>query len=156
MGGLDADTFATCLLDYLEINTKCREASLIIVYSDGCCYQNRNKTLANALSDYTLKTKKPVVQKILEKGHTQMECDSVQAACERALKEKNIYVPSNYIQDITNARRGHPYKVQYLTHDFFKAYGDLPYYCAIHPGRKVGNPMITDIRQLRYKDGLVE
>lgn len=155
-GGLDADTFATCLLDYLNNNESCKAASTIIVYSDGCTYQNRNKVLANALYDFCCKTKKTVFQKILEKGHTQMECDSVHAACERALKDKKIYVPSNYKTYIEQARPKHPYMVEYLKHDFFKTYTNLTYYSTIRPGHKVGDQVVTDIRQLRYKDGSLE
>ena len=40
--GLDADTFASCLVDYLANDARCQSASQIIVYSDGCTSQNRN------------------------------------------------------------------------------------------------------------------
>lgn len=105
-GGLDADTFATCLMDYLNNNERCKAGSTIIIYSDGCSYQNRNKILANALYDFCCKTKKTVFQKILEKGHTQMECDSVHAACERALRDKKNLCP----QQLQNIHRGSPSK----------------------------------------------
>lgn len=85
-----------------------------------------------------------------------MECDSVHAACERALRDKKIYVPSNYKTYIEDARPKQPYKVEYLKHDFFKTYSDLTYYSTIRPGHKVGDPVVTDIRQLRYKDGSLE
>ena len=152
-GGLDADIFATCLLDYLENNERCKLASKLIIYSDGCTYQNRNVNLSNALLHFSNKTRKTVIQKILEKGHTQMECDSVHAACERAMRDKKIYVPANYVDYIKAARKTRPYDVKYLSHDFFKSYGDLQYYSSVRPGNKAGDPVVTDIRQLQYKNG---
>ena len=41
--------FASCLLDYLEKNAN-EDVNTIIVYSDGCGYQNRNITTANSLT----------------------------------------------------------------------------------------------------------
>ncbi|KAK7884022.1 hypothetical protein WMY93_027145 [Mugilogobius chulae] len=123
---------------------------------DGCTYQNRNKCLANALYDFCCKTNKTVFQKILEKGHTQMECDNVHAACERALRDKKIYVPSNYKTYIEEARPKQPYEVQYLTHDFFNTYNNLTYFASIRPGHKVGDPVVTDIRQFKYTVGSLE
>lgn len=43
-----------------------------------------------------------------------------------------------------------------LKYDFFKTYTDLTYYSTIRPGNKVGDQVVTDIRQLRYKDGSLE
>ena len=82
-----------------------------------------------------------------------MECDSVHATCERALRDRKIYVPSNYVPYIEKARLENPYEVEYLTHDFFNTYTDLTYYSSIRPGYKVGDNVVTDIRQLRYQDG---
>jgi hypothetical protein len=46
--GLNADAFASCLVDHVK---KLVEPGLyeIVIFGDGCCYQNRNVTLANAL-----------------------------------------------------------------------------------------------------------
>lgn len=77
-------------------------------------------------------------------------------ACERALRDKKIYVPSNYKTYIEEARPKQPYKVEYVKHDFFKSYNDLTYYSTMRPGHKVGDPVVTDIRQLRYTDRSLE
>ena len=155
-GGLDADTFATCLLDYLDNDARCNLASTIIIYSDGCTYQNRNVTLANSLLHFSNLSGKVLLQKVLEKGHTQMECDSVHAACERALRDRKIYVPVNYVDYIKGAKKQQPYNVKYLSYDFFKSYSNLCYYQTIRPGHKVGDPVVTDIRQILYKNGSIK
>ena len=152
-GSLDVDSFASCLLDFLQSDDKCKAAKHIIVYSDGCPYQNRNQLLSNALLYFADKTGTVITQKFLEKGHTQMECDSVQAACERAFKGRDIYVPGDYIKRLANARKDTPYTVKYVDHSFFNAYEDINYYASIRPGNKAGDPIVTDIRQLRYTAG---
>ena len=74
--GLSANTFASCIVDQIGdmIQDKTEE---IILYSDGCGYQNRNCTLSNALLHVSVKNNLVVTQKFLIKGHTQMEVDSV-------------------------------------------------------------------------------
>lgn len=49
----------------------------IILWSDGCCYQNKNTILSNTLLEFTVIHKVIIEQKYLTKGHTQMERDSV-------------------------------------------------------------------------------
>ena len=154
-GGLEADSFASCIIDYLETHESCKKASTIILYSDGCTYQNRNVVLSNALLDFSNKARKTVYQKILEKGHTQMECDSIHAVCERAIKQQKIYVPLNYVELIKHAKRDKPYNVKHITYEFFKTYSSLTYYDSIRPGKNPGDPVVTDLRQLKYADGQI-
>jgi len=122
----------------------------IVLYSDGCTYQNRNSVLSNALCHICQKFSVEVTQKYLERGHTQMEVDSVHSVIEKKLKHRNIYVPQNYIDAITTACSVHPYQVQYLEYSFFRKYSDLSYYSTIRPGTKVGDPVVTDIRAIHY------
>ena len=42
------------------------------------------------------------------------------------------------------------YDVKYLTHHFCRNYGELKYLTSIRPGVRVGDPVVTDIRVLRY------
>jgi hypothetical protein len=72
--------------------------------SDGCTYQNRNITLSNTLLKAAHDRNITIFQKYLEKGHTQMEVDSVHSVIERKLKNKPIYVPVNYIDIFEGAR----------------------------------------------------
>jgi hypothetical protein len=151
-GGLDADVFASCLHDYITNDERCKAADKVVIYSDGCTYQNRNVTLANMLMQISV-SGKTIIQKFLEKGHTQMECDSVHATCERAFRNRPIYVPANYVELIKTARKTHPYQVKYLTHEFFSTFPQQ--LNSIRPGKRVGDPVVTDLRQIKYEDGSV-
>lgn len=153
-GGLSAHEFASMLTDYLE---KDLSFDKYIIYSDGCSYQNRNKVMASALSRFSILHGKVVEQKILEKGHTQMEADSVHSVIERKLKNKKIYLPSDYVRVIEEARMNpRPYDVQYLSHDFFLNFEGINTLKSIRPGDKAGDPVVHDIRALRYEpDGSI-
>lgn len=89
---LVASTFASCLTDAIEETLK-KSLKPVIVYSDGCTAQNRNSVLSNALLHLSMKYKISIIQKYLEKGHTQMECDSVHSVIERKLKKSDYYLP---------------------------------------------------------------
>lgn len=63
---LCAATFASCFYDYVgELLNK--SLKTVIIYSDGCCYQNRNSVLLNALLYLSMSKKVTIVQKYLEK-----------------------------------------------------------------------------------------
>lgn len=57
---------------------------------------------------------KTLKQKFLQSGHSQMECDSVQ---ENVKKKNSIYVPSQWITLIFNARKRNPYVTIPLKYD---------------------------------------
>ncbi|KAL5237223.1 hypothetical protein ACI65C_004633 [Semiaphis heraclei] len=79
------------LEDYISnLSTEVKEVTLI---SDGCNYQNRNKTLASALR------------------HTMMEADSVHSTLEKIFKPP-IYSPSDYIARMRLARPKQPYNIK--------------------------------------------
>lgn len=83
-GDLSASSFASCVIHHIK--THCLSDSLpIILFSDGCGGQNRNYFLSNALSNFAVKYNKIIEQKWLEKGHTQMECDSAHAKIEKKI-----------------------------------------------------------------------
>lgn len=65
----------------------------LIIYSDGCGYQNRNCLLANVLLNVAALHNLNIEQKYLEPGHTQMEVDSVHATIEKKIEEYNHQPP---------------------------------------------------------------
>lgn len=151
---LTAPTFVSCLIDYLKEH--CLEKPLpVTIYSDGCTYQNRNVIMANALLHFSVQYNIQIEQKFLEKGHTTMECDSVHACIERKLKNRDIFLPADYVVATKEARKKpFPYDVKYLNHDFVKDYTakNLQYYDSIRPGKKAGDPVVTDIVCLKYNN----
>ena len=70
--------------------------STVILYKDGCCYQNRNVTLSNALIHFAVSRRKIIFQKFLEQGHTWMEVQSVHSATEGKLRGHQIFWPAEY------------------------------------------------------------
>ncbi|KAJ4939628.1 hypothetical protein JOQ06_029072 [Pogonophryne albipinna] len=121
----------------------------VIVWSDGCGYQNRCCTITNAYLDLTMKHGVTIEQKFLVAGHTQMECNSMHSLIERRTI-KDIHTPRDYIVIFETARlHPSPYKVTQLYHsDFMKLSG--AYVTKIRPGRKVGDPTVHDLRALQY------
>ena len=147
-GELNANIFTSCVTNYLDNEIECDKE--VIIYSDGCGCQNRNATLSNALSALANKKGISITQKYLEKGHTQMECDSVHSVIERRKKHRDLHSPAQYVQLIKEARLKTPYKVHYVQRDFFKDYSNLRMYSSIRPGRKVGDPTVADLRCIKY------
>ena len=147
-GELNAHIFASCLTNYLETEINCDKE--IVIYSDGCGSQNRNATLSNALSFLARRKGVSIIQKYLEKRHTQMECDSVHGVIERRKKHRDLHSPAQYVQLIKEARLRNPYKVYYLQHNFFRDFSKLIMFQSITPGRKVGDPTAADLRCIKY------
>lgn len=146
-GQQSSNEFASCILDFLE-NSKNFEK--VILISDGCAYQNKNRILCSALSNFSIKNKIEVEQIILEKGHTMMEVDSVHSTLEHCFKPP-IYTPADYVSRMRQARRKQPYLIHHVDFSFFKNYESLSdNFPSIRPGKRVGDPTVADIRGLLY------
>lgn len=155
---LQASTFASLLVDYLKRKylLDIENKKEIVIYSDGCTYQNRNSTLANALLSLSYQYNITITQKFLVKGHSQMECDSVHATIEKKIKNKNIEIPNDYHRLTEEARqRPFPYEVVAPTFDFFQNFNFNLVYSSIRPGKKSSDPTVTQIRALKYKEGRI-
>lgn len=145
---LCSSVFITIIIKHLE---KLLTASPkpVVLFSDGCGYQNRNCILSNALSRLSSQFKITIEQKYLEKGHTQMECDSTHSLIERRLKGRDIFMPADYIQIVKDARRNpKPLDVEYLSYDYFLNYDDheMMRFNSIRPPKS----KVVDIRSLKY------
>ena len=139
-GDVSANAFASCIQDCLVDVTSSGDISKVTLYSDGCGYQNRNSLLANVLLDYAATNNIEIVQKYLERGHTQMEVDSIHSSVETRLKHRNIYYPGNYVDVFRECRPEKPYEVKELTYDFFFNFNSIKYVNSIRPGRTTGDP----------------
>lgn len=123
----------------------------IILYSDGCTYQNRNTTLSNALLNLSINSNVTIIQKFLQRGHTQMEVDSMHSTIERKVRNRKINVPADYIPICKSACIKSPYTVEYLTHDFFKSFSSITFCKSIRPGNKKGDPIVTNLKAIKYE-----
>ncbi|KAK4876277.1 hypothetical protein RN001_012699 [Aquatica leii] len=83
-----------CIADFIT-NVISGFAEIVLI-SDGCNYQNRNRVLSSELSNITVEKNINIVQLFLEKGHTMMEDDSVHSTLE-ALFKPPICSPEDYI-----------------------------------------------------------
>lgn len=82
-----------------------------------------------------------------------MEVDSVHSTLEK-LCTPPLYSPGDYINRMGKARSTQPYTINHLEYRFFKNYEAVPSnYNSIRPGKKAGDPTVTDIRVLLYKNG---
>lgn len=150
---MSASVFASCLVDYL-CQLLDQSMRTIIVYSDGCGYQNRNSILSNALLHLSVDKKVTIIQKYLEKGHTQMECDSAHSTIERSYKNIDVYLPSQYsIHTIAARKFPKPYRSRLLDHTFFKDFSiaEMMVYKSIRPGHRPGDPTVNELRWIQYE-----
>ncbi|XP_022203503.2 uncharacterized protein LOC111060166 [Nilaparvata lugens] len=148
---LSASTFASLILVYLKDQLSSEKN--IVIFSDGCTYQNRNAIMANALLNYCIENKCTIIQKFLERGHTQMECDSVHSLIERKLKNREVYLPSNYLTVTMEARKSSPYIAKWVTFDQFTNYShsSSQRFSSLRPGQN----KVTEIKALQYSpDGI--
>nr|CAH7752982.1 unnamed protein product [Callosobruchus chinensis] len=161
-GELKSHCFASIICSFLATkvlpNMNPNDKLNIILYSDGCGAQNRNSTLSNALLNFSVENNVCIIQKYLEKGHTQMECDSMHSTIERKISGRVINVPADYVNLLKTARiNPRPYEVQYLDHTYFKNFSEINFVNSIRPGRKAGDPTVQNIRALKYNsDGSIE
>jgi len=153
-GGLTAHEFSSIIVHFLQKfvidNAKVQNAN-IILYSDGCTYQNRNATLSNALLNLSLLSGITIIQKYLLRGHTQMEVDSMHSTIERKIRHKKINIPADYVTACKTACIKNPYYVEYLSFNFFKSFSKIMFFKSIRPGNKKGDPVVTEIKALMYE-----
>lgn len=85
-----------------------------ILYSDGCAAQNRHAVLSNALFNLAMEENVTIIQRFLQKGHTQMEANSMHSLIERKIRKTNINVPADYVYICKKACEKSPYEVEYI------------------------------------------
>ncbi len=127
--GLSANEFASCVINYLVAHPSYEE--YILRFATG--------------------KRKTVTQKFLERGHTQMECDSVHSVIERRLRNREISVPAEYAAVIQGAHSNpRPYQVRYVDHTFFSDFSQVNLCKSIRPGKTTGDPTVHDLRAIFY------
>lgn len=127
---------------YLDKNPHIKH---LIVYSDGCGYQNKCSNVTNAFAQLAAEKNVTVEQKFLVSGHTQMECDSVHSVIERKIKSCDIYSPQDYLIAIQMSRQSpSPYKVKEIKFNEPKKLS-AEYLKSIRPGKKTNDPTVSDV-----------
>ena len=85
---------------YLDANP---DIAKIVIWSDGCGYQNKCATIANSLLQLVVEKKVTIEQKFLTPGHTQMECDSMHSLIKQRTK-CDIFTHREYVLAMEMAR----------------------------------------------------
>lgn len=112
-----ASEVASCVFKFIE--TKVAEGYKDFrVMSDNCWCQNKNGPLFAMYNMASLKFNITIKHSYLEKGHTQMECDSIHSLIERRCKNETIFTPSDWYNRIRTAKVTLPrYVVCEMTQD---------------------------------------
>ena len=118
-GNRGANEISTCVYNHLMEYADIDEVRMM---SDGCGGQQKNAIFATMCVEAA--TKHPSIQQIdhkfFETGHSQMECDSMHCAIEKATKKAAIYVPSEWVKAAKLARKNpEPYHVKRLSFSDF-------------------------------------
>jgi len=92
------------------------KAKHVVLYSDTCGGQNRNKIMCTALILFlaTAKHINIIEQKFFESGHSQCECDSMHSCIQGEINRRDIHIPSEYLQCMKAACKKKPYTVKEL------------------------------------------
>lgn len=122
-GGVTANNITSCIVNFIE--QYCNNKKKVILISDGCAYQNKNKVLCSALANLSALREFTIEQIILEKGHTMMEVDSVHSTLEKKCKAP-IFSPTDFVSRMRECRPSQPYIINYLDYNFSKNYEEEP------------------------------
>ncbi len=110
-GGRGANEIGSCMFKY--ISSLPETVSDIILYSDACGGQNRNRFFCTAMiyCMYANPHIKSISHKFMESGHSEMEVDSIHAAVETRKKTIPVNIPDNWKIVCAMARKRDPYAV---------------------------------------------
>ena len=123
-GGRGSCEIGTVLLEYLQSLPK--DITDVSLTSDSCGGQNRDQHVTKVMF-YAVKYLQFITISLnfLEKGHTQMECDSMHSAIESEKKYKKVFTIQHWQKIIEKARTydkddtRHPYEFHQLSFDKF-------------------------------------
>ena len=116
-GGVTSNEFVSCVIDYIESLPP--DVKEVILISDGCSYQNRNKILSSSLRDLSYRRNIVIEQIILERSHTMMECYCIYSILDQVFKGSLIDDPSDYVALMRQARRKQPFDIKLVDYQFF-------------------------------------
>ncbi|KAK3932687.1 Ribosomal protein S12 methylthiotransferase [Frankliniella fusca] len=103
IGGRGAIEVSSCVYEFIKQEVQ-KGVKEFFIFSDSCWAQNKNKILFTMYSVASQKFNIKITHRYLEKGHTQMECDSVHALIERKTRNQDIYTPMQWYGHILSAK----------------------------------------------------
>ena len=98
------------MLNFIELIVK-EGVNELHSYSDSCSGQNKNQFLYTMFVLASMKFGIKIIHRYGEKGHTQMECDSVHARIEKKTRHLPIFTPAEWYSNIRTAKVKQPHYV---------------------------------------------
>lgn len=124
-GKRGSDEMSSYVQNYIEDPVN-KEVTEFHIYSDSCFGQNKNQFLFSMYYLIAMKHHLKIVHRYLEKGHTQMEVDSVHARIENKTRKLDIFVPTQWLGYIKSAKVKSPtYQVKHVKQEMIFSYKDL-------------------------------
>ncbi|XP_052131286.1 uncharacterized protein LOC113216806 isoform X3 [Frankliniella occidentalis] len=121
---------SSCLWSFLKMKSE-QGVKEFRFYSDNCSAQNKNRFLFSMYIMASIRLNVRIVHRYLETGHTHMEVDSVHAAIQNSLKNKEIFVPNEWYAAIKLAKKTQPkYEVIQLKQEKIHNFANLDSYQA--------------------------
>ena len=105
--GRSADEFASCVWQFINMMVE-KGKKEFIFYSDNCSAQNKNQFLFSMYVMASIRFGIKITHRYLEVGHTHMEVDSVHARIESSVKNKDLFVPKDWVNAIRLAKKTLP------------------------------------------------
>lgn len=126
---LSSSTFVTTTVNYIHeqvhiFRNEQQEHGIVnvVIRSDTCAAQNRNRFLTNALLHLCRELNIVVTQTFCISGHSQMELDNIHALIEKQIKNVEIYSVEKYLQLTQNARKGLQIETQLCPPSYFREF----------------------------------
>jgi hypothetical protein len=112
-----SNEIATCVWKWL-LEKDHQGVKNIVLYSDTCGGQNRNRLMCTSFACFLNMATNivSIEQKFFESGHSQCECDNMHSCIERRLRNRTIYLPSQFYQLMKRTSHVKPYYVYELSH----------------------------------------
>ena len=107
----------SCLQSLLE--DRQTGAQRLILFSDGCCGQNKNWVMVAFLLRLIEQIYRSIDHKFLVRGHTFLPNDRDFSCIEARKKVEMAYVPSDWVKIVQEARAKNPFIVNHCSQDFF-------------------------------------
>lgn len=123
-----ANEISTILQKYIKDVDSRGTVKFLILYSDSCPGQNKNKIVLAAIHNALLKSQnlETIQMNYLLPGHTEMTVDSIHSTIESSIRNTTIWAPSQWVTICQLARKEpKPYNVEGLNHEDFKSFDDL-------------------------------
>ncbi|CAH1645621.1 unnamed protein product [Spodoptera littoralis] len=127
-GKRGANEIGTILQKYIEDVDSRTTIKTLILYSDSCPGQNKNKIVLPAVHNALLQSKhlETIQMNFLLPGHTEMTVDSIHSTIEQSVRNTIVWAPSQWVTVCQLARKEPaPYYVENLTHTDFKNFEEF-------------------------------